>query len=85
MRRTALQRLGKIAIMISGKPMSQTDLINRLELIFEHKFSPSQIEKDIFSLKMEFDAPIKYDYDLRAYKMTEEYDFKESLFNFIDV
>ena len=65
--------------------MSRMDLINRLELIFEHKFSPSQIEKDIFSLKMEFDAPIKYDYDLRAYKMIEEYDFKEALYNFIDV
>jgi hypothetical protein len=85
MRRTALQRLGKISIMISSKPMSRMDLINRLELIFEHKFSPSQIEKDIFSLKMEFDAPIKYDYDLRAYKMIEEYDFKEALYNFIDV
>jgi hypothetical protein len=85
MRRTALQRLGKISIMISRKPMSRMDLINRLELIFEHKFSPSQIEKDIFSLKMEFDAPIKYDYDLRAYKMIEEYDFKEALYNFIDV
>jgi hypothetical protein len=85
MRRTALQRLGKISIMISSKPMSRTDLINRLEQIFQHKFSPSQIEKDIFSLKMEFDAPIKYDYDLRAYKMTEQYDFKEALYNFIDV
>jgi hypothetical protein len=85
MKRTALQRLGKISIMISSKPMSRMDLINRLELIFQHKFSPSQIEKDIFSLKMEFDAPIKYDYDLRAYKMIEEYDFKEALYNFIDV
>jgi hypothetical protein len=85
MKRTALQRLGKISIMISSKPMSRMDLINRLELIFEHKFSRSQIEKDIFSLKMEFDAPIKYDYDLRAYKMTEQYDFKEALYNFIDV
>ena len=85
MKRTALQRLGKISIMISSKPMSRMDLINRLELIFEHKFSPSQIEKDIFSLKMEFDAPIKYDYDLRAYKMIEEYDFKEALYSFIDV
>jgi hypothetical protein len=34
---------------------------------------------------MEFDAPIQYDYDLRAYKMIEEYDFKEALYNFIDV
>jgi hypothetical protein len=85
MKRTALQRLGKISIMISSKPMSRMDLINRLELIFQHKFSPSQIEKDIFSLKMEFDAPIKYDYDLRAYKMSEDYDFKEALYNFIDV
>ena len=53
MKRTALQRLGKISIMISSKPMSRTDLINRLEQIFQHKFSPSQIEKDtlIFSVK----------------------------------
>lgn len=84
-RRTQLQRIFNIALMIQAKPLSKHEIINRLEDKMDHKFSPSQIEKDIFFLKMDLDAPIEFNYELRKYQLSEPYDFKEALFNFVQL
>ena len=84
-RRNQLQRVSQIAIMIQNRPMSKQEIISRLEDKFDYIFSESQIEKDIFMLKMDMDAPIVFNYTLRKYEMNDSYDFRDALFNFINV
>ena len=82
-RRTQLQRLAKIVNILQSVSCSKTEIIYRLEDIFEKQFSESQIEKDIFCLRMDFDAEITYNKTLDCYSINQEYDFKEALYNFV--
>ena len=51
--------------------------------IFNKQFSNSQIEKDIFCLKMDFDAEIIYNKTLDSYSINSEYNFKDALYNYV--
>lgn len=84
-RRTQLQRIFNIALMIQSKPLSKQEIINRLEDKMDKTFSASQIEKDIFFLRMDLDAPIEFNYNISKYELSEPYDFKEALFNFVSL
>lgn len=82
-RRTQLQRLAKIVNILQSVACSKAEIIYRLEDIFEKQFSESQIEKDLFCLRMDFDAEITYNKTLDCYSINQEYDFKEALYNFV--
>ena len=82
-RRTQLQRLAKIVNILQSVACSKAEIIYRLEDIFEKQFSESQIEKDIFCLRMDFDAEITYNKTLDCYSINQEYDFKEALYKFV--
>jgi hypothetical protein len=82
-RKNQLQRIAFIILSIENNPVSKIEIINKLENRFDICFSHSQIEKDLFTLKMDFDAPIAYNKTLKKYYLTEEYSFKEALFNYV--
>jgi hypothetical protein len=82
-RRTQLQRLATIVNILQSVPCSKKDIIYKLENIFNKQFSNSQIEKDIFCLKMDFDAEIIYNKTLDSYSINSEYNFKDALYNYV--
>lgn len=82
-RKNQLQRLSKIIQILQNRALTKCELIDRLSDYFEHSFSESQIEKDIFCLRMDFDAPIVYRKSLKNYYIDGDYDFKEALFNYL--
>lgn len=82
-RKSQLQRIANIIFYLEIKPMSKQELIFRLYDKFEVYFCNSQIEKDLFCLKNDFDAPIEYCQAMRKYNLTEKYDFKEALYNYV--
>lgn len=84
-RKTQLQRIAQIAMLIQNKPLSKAELIEALDEKMSHTFCNSQIEKDIFCLRMDMDAPIVFNKKTNSYEMTEPYDFKDALFNFLNI
>jgi len=50
-----------------------TDILRGESMI--DRFSASTIEKDIFIMRLEYDAPLKYSKFNKGYHYTKEYDF----------
>jgi hypothetical protein len=84
-RKSQLQRIANIVFILQSKPHTKTEIINKLFLKFEQEFSRSQIEKDLFCLQIDFDAPIEYIRFLKKYQIDKKYDFKESLFQYVSI
>ena len=81
-RKNQLQRLAKIAEIIGTRAVTKAMILRKLYDAFNHEFSQSQIEKDIFCLRMDFDAPIVCDRSTKLYYFNENYDFREALLNY---
>jgi hypothetical protein len=81
----AVRRLSIIANALVSKPLSKIELQEMLfEKIQEHVCC-STIEKDLFLLRMDFDAPIVYQKRNNTYHIKETYDFNQSLLNWLNV
>lgn len=82
-RKNQLQRIAKIVSILQSQPQTKTEIIYKLFLTFGQEFSKSQIEKDLFCLQMDFDAPIEFSKELRKYVISKDYDFKEALYQYV--
>jgi hypothetical protein len=82
-RKNQLQRISNIIFCLQVKPMNKEELKDKLFEKFQICFSNSQIEKDLFCLKNDFDAPIEYNKLMKKYVLIEHYDFKEALYNYV--
>lgn len=83
--KNCIRRLYIIANRLAYKPTSKKELIEIIKEKTDDEICNSSIEKDMFLLKMDFDAPLKYNKRLEAYYLTENYDFKSALFNWLNV
>lgn len=80
----AIRRLAIIANALVSKPLSKDELQQKLfEKIQEHVCC-STIEKDLFLLRMDFDAPIEYRKINNKYHIKKTYDFNQSLLNWLN-
>ena len=84
-RKTQLQRIAYLVTILQTYKLSKQNILNKLEVRFNHVFSESQIEKDMFCLKMDFDASIQYDKASNVYSIDSEYDFKQAVLNFLEI
>ena len=82
-RKNQLQRIANIVLILQSKPHTKKEIIYKLFLKFDQEFSKSQIEKDLFCLQMDFDAPIQFNRLQKNYQIEKEYDFKEALFQYV--
>jgi len=82
-RKIHLQRLGAIAQYLSNRPHSKREIIEKLRDRFDHEYSPSQIEKDLFCLKEDFDAPIMCDRKSKTYMLVSKWDFGTAILNYL--
>lgn len=82
-RKNQLQRLCSIIQILQSYPSTKTEIIEKLYLRFDQMFCNSQIEKDLFCLKMDFDAPIEFSKDLKKYVIDKDYDFKNALYEYV--
>lgn len=81
----AIRRLSIIANALTNKPLSKAELQDNLfEKIDEHVCC-STIEKDLFLLRMDFDAPIIYNKRSNKYQIIDAYNFNQSLLNWLNV
>jgi len=74
-----------ISNLINDKPRTKAEIINKLQQILDIEVCNSTIEKDMFCLKMDFDAPIECDRSKAMYYMDEPYSFKEALINWLEI
>jgi hypothetical protein len=83
--KNVIRRLSIIANALINKPLSKNELQQKLfEKIQEHVCC-STIEKDLFLLRMDFDAPIIYEKRTKKYYITKSYNFNKSLLNWLNV
>jgi hypothetical protein len=83
--KNGIRRLAIIANSLTYKPMSKEELKNQIaEKLHEHVCN-SSIEKDLFCLKMDFDAPIEYKKSNNTYIIAEPYNFNQHLINWLSV
>ena len=85
MKRTSIQKIGSIVKMLQYGKFTKNEIIERLETRFDQQFSISQIEKDLYSIKNDFDAPLgkKNDGSKSYYFIDQKYDFKQALFEYV--
>jgi hypothetical protein len=80
-----LRRLAIIANSLAYKPMSKEELKNQIAEKLNECVCNSSIEKDLFCLKIDFDAPIQYKKSNNTYIITESYNFNQHLINWLSV
>ena len=80
-----MQRIGSLVQILQSKKVTKSDIIEKLNWKYNHDFSISQIEKDLYILKNDFDAPILTEKRDRSffYWLPNDYDFKEALYKFV--
>ena len=84
-KRTQLQRIGALVHVLQSRQVTKNEIIERLFDKFDKKFCQSQIEKDMYILKNDFDAPIntvKKD-NFCFYYLPSDYDFREALYQYV--
>jgi len=77
------RRLAYICHLLSIRGMSKVEMIGRIEDRFSESVSKSCFEKDLDSLRNDFDAPIEYNYQRKLYEYTKSYNFKEIFFDYL--
>jgi hypothetical protein len=81
----AIQRMFIITQCIEERPRSKNAIRDVVERRLGDRVCNSTIEKDLFILKEEFDAPIKYERGNDIYYMAEKYSFAHAMINWMDV
>lgn len=67
------------------RPRSKRELINIIEDKIEDVVCGSTVEKDLFWLRMDFDAPISFNYSIRMYEIEPGYDFAKAVIQYLKI
>jgi hypothetical protein len=81
----AIQRMHVITQTIMNNPVTKDQIKEAVERRIGDRVCNSTIEKDLFILKMEFDAPIECNRSSKLYYYTEPYSFTAAMIAWMDV
>jgi hypothetical protein len=85
MKKSSIKRISIICQGLNWKPMTKKEIQDHIWDKLQSSSSSSCIEKDIYLLRNEFDAPIKYNRINHKYEIYEEFDFISSLTQYLNI